>query len=219
MVYRLLAAAYAVAITFVSIVVHPSYLLPWPVWLTNWSFLLLTCHLLCAAVIVLLDTCCGQRQPPLPLTPGSTFVPCYMKFSWFLFCIATPAAVIVSVVYFASVFPNYHRNYLNFEDANLHLMNSVLVVLEFTLAAFPFRLLHIVYVYCYGLAYVVFSVIYWAFDNSNVLYPRVLDWNHPVSTIIVMVVLFVVGFPLMQLILFGIYQLRKSIYTRCFHQH
>jgi len=188
--------------------------MPWPVWLTSWSYLLLTCHLLCAAVIVLLNACFDRRQSILPAR-GSASVPCHMKLSWFLFAIAAPMAIIVTMVYFTGLFPLMHRDYLNFEDANLHLMNTVLVILEFAISALPVHLLHAVYVLCLGLAYVAFSIVYWAFDHSHVMYPRILDWNAPKNTVVVLVIMAFVGVPILQLILFGVYQLRKYIYARC----
>ena len=217
--YRLLVAAYTVTMTFVSMRLHTNPMLPWPVWLTNWSYLLLTCHLLCAAVIVLLRTCFDQLQPTVPYSvlsaSRSSSVPRYMKLSWFLFTVACPAAIGVTSVYFAAVFPQRHRDYLNAEDINLHVMNTMLVVLEYTLSAFPVRLLHLVYLWCYASAYVIFSAIYWAFDHSRVMYPGVLDWNTPARTGVVLAVLAFVGLPMLQFILFGVYQLRKYIYNHC----
>jgi len=217
--YRVLVAAYAVTITFMSMRLHSSRLLPWPVWLTNWSYLLLTCHLLCAAVIVVLSTCIERGHYTLRCRQHSAYsltsAPCYTRFSWFLFSVAAPAAVMVSAVYFATLFPRFDRTYLNFEDANLHLMNTVLVVLELSISAFPVRLLHAVYVWCYGLAYVVFSVVYWAFDHSHVMYPGLLDWNDPATTAVVLAIIAVVGIPLLQCILFSIYQLRMYVYNHC----
>lgn len=218
-VYRLLVASYALTVTFVSIQLHPRSLLPWPVWLTNWSYFLLTCHLLCAALIVLLNAC-FECQSAVPPAYDSTSIPCYIKLNWFLFSVATPAAVVVTTVFFTSIFPRLHQDYLNAENANLHVMNTVLVILEFTVSAFPVRMLHMVYVWLYGLAYLIFSTIYWAVDHSNVMYPGVLDWNVPITTAVVILVLFVIGIPLVQFILFNIYQLRLYIYTpacRQFH--
>jgi len=201
-----------------TILLHNNNLLPWPVWLTNWSYLLLTCHLLCAAIIVLLHACFERRHSTLLAASSSTSIPCYMKFSWFLFSVSSTVAIIVSSVYFAGVFPGRHRDYLNLEDINLHVMNSVLVMLEFAIAAYPLRLLHVVYVWLYCLAYVIFSAIYWAFDHSHVMYPGVLDWNAPAITAVVLVVLTIVGIPLLQFILFSLFQLRMFIYTRVYEQ-
>jgi len=142
-----------------------------------------------------------------------------MKLSWFLFSVATTAAVMVTAVFFAGVFPVLHLNHVSVIDINVHIMNTVLVILEFSISAFPVRLLHVVYVLCYGLAYVIFSVIYWAIDHSNVMYPGVLDWNAPKTTAVVLVVLTFVGIPLLQLILFSIYQLRLYICARCACRH
>ena len=163
---------------------------------------------------------CGERQDSALRygslsAHGSLSIPCYMRFSWFLFAVAAPAAIMVSMIYYTSLFPRFHRSYLNFEDANLHLMNTVVVILELSISAFPVRLLHAVYVWCYALAYVIFSFVYWAFDHSHVMYPGVLDWSAPSTTALVLVILAVVGIPLLQFILFVVYQLRVYIYIRC----
>jgi len=210
LIYRLLVAIYAVVITFLSIFHYPVGRLSWPVWLTNLSYLLVTFHLVCAAVIVLVYTIFKDQQ-----SSDSTVIPCSLKFNWLLFCIACPIAILVTLTYFAALFPHKNLDYVPEVDINLHLINSVLVILEFTISALPVRLLHVVYAFSFGLAYVIFSVIYWSVDHANYLYPGVLDWNAPVTSAVVSVVLLFVGIPLMHLILFAIYQLRMSIYSRC----
>ena len=92
-IYRLLVAAYAVTITIFSVVWfdHDVWRLPWPVWLTNWSYFLLTCHLLCAALILLLETA-THRPHYLRYSALTDPLPCYLRLNWLLFTVAGPAA-------------------------------------------------------------------------------------------------------------------------------
>lgn len=138
----------------------------------------------------------------------------HIKIDSLLFCVAAPAAGIVTVVYFVAVFPTRHRG-VSTEDVNVHMMNSVIVLLELTFTALPIRLLHVVYTWLYGMIYVAFSAVYWYSDHANVMYPGVLDWNQPVTTIIVLVVLMFVGVPILQAFLFLIYRLRVLIHRQC----
>jgi len=211
--YRLAVAIYAVVMTILSIVHYEIGHLPWPVWLTNWSYFLLTCHLVCAAVIVVLHAIYKQQQYSDWMS-----IPCNMKFNWFLFVIACPIAIIVSLLYFGAWFPQKNLDYVPEYDINIHLINCVIVLLEFIISAFPVRLLHVVYLIGFMLVYVIFTVIYWSFDHANVLYPGLLDWNDPVTSVVVSAIVIFVGGPLMHLILFGIYQLRMFIYTRCVYK-
>lgn len=102
------------------------------------------------------------------------------------------------------------------EDINLHAMNLVVVVLELACGAVPVRLLHGVYPILYGLVYTIFSLIYWSGDHSRVLYPKILDWNHPGSTAAIIAGLLLVGVPLLQTAIFGVYKLKVCVYRRIY---
>jgi hypothetical protein len=212
-----IVAAYALIITFMSIFRfdHDVWRLPWSVWLTNWSYFLLTCHLVCAMLNVILDAAFDKRNlcRSSMLLPSRRTVPFHIKIDSLLFCVAAPVAFIVTVVYFTAVFPMRHRG-VSIEDVNVHMMNSVLIILELTFAALPIRLLHAVYTWLYGFIYVAFSAVYWSFNHANVMYPGVLDWNHPTTTVVVLVVLMFVGVPILQMLLFLIYRLRIFIHLQ-----
>lgn len=219
-VYRLVVAAYAVSITCISIVEfnHDKWKYPWPVWLTNWSYFMLACHLLCSAVVAVFSF--YDRPSVLPSEPlFRRVLPFYIKLSWFLFVVASSAAFLVTIVFFTAIYPGMQITYLSKDDIHLHVMNSVLVVFELAVSAIPVRILHVVYVIAYGALYVAFSAIYWAFDHSRVMYPGVLDWNHPLITIVIMLVLSLVGFPILQCLLFAAYRLRLCVYNRFYHSN
>lgn len=224
-VYRWLVAAYAVGVMCFSIVDynHSKWVYPWPVWLTNWSYFILTCHLISAAVISLFglqDNKFRKRfylNEPSQIQETEAELPLYLKLNWVLFVVASAAAVFVTTVFFTTIYPFESKGSLDVENVNLHMMNSVIVLLEFSICRIPVRLLHFIYVVSYCSIYVFFSGIYWSFDNSRVMYPGVLDWNYPGKTFGISVILGLVVLPLLQFFLFACYRLRLYIYRRIYN--
>lgn len=136
-----------------------------------------------------------------------------MKIAWVLGNSIQVFAIIVSLIYFIVLFPPI--GHTDFWDVNLHGVNSFLVITDTCLTARPVRLLHVFHPMIYGVCYVIFSVIYWSYDHvNNVLYPNVLDWNYPGTTMIWVLSLAFVAIPLFQLIYFGLYRLKLHIYYR-----
>ncbi|XP_053376711.1 uncharacterized protein LOC128547667 [Mercenaria mercenaria] len=136
-----------------------------------------------------------------------------MKAAWVLGNTLQVFAIIVSLVYFIVLYPAI--GHTSFWDINLHGVNSFLVIIDTCISARPVRLFHLIHPYIYGACYVIFSAIYWSFDHANnVLYPGVLDWNYPGTTLIWVAALTLVVVPLLQLIYFGAYRLRLNIYHR-----
>ncbi|XP_052280831.1 uncharacterized protein LOC127878343 isoform X2 [Dreissena polymorpha] len=139
----------------------------------------------------------------------------YMIMTWTLADIVYVFAFIVTVVYFGALYPSI--GHTSYGDVNVHGVNSFLVLIDAFIVARPVRLLHALYPALYGLCYVVFNTVYWTFDkDNNVLYPNVLDWNHPEITSAFIVGLTLVGIPLFQLMHFGIYIIRLYIYKRIY---
>ena len=157
-------------------------------------------------------------QPPTSPHPD---LPLCMKVSWVVFNIAVTSAPVVSSVYFLVLYPMLRREQPLFHasalDLNLHGINSLIVLLEVLISAFPVRLFHCVFPLAYGLSYVVFSAAYWGMDKqNNVLYPVILDWNQPGVAVGVVAVLVGVATPLFQLLWYGVYRLRILVYHRLY---
>lgn len=141
---------------------------------------------------------------------------CLMKFSWFLSALAQHFSIFVTLLYFSAVFPFLKVRAGLVNDINLHAVNSFMILLDLAVSARPVRLLHVLYPAIYGCAYAVFSIVYWTFDKENNVLYAILDWNNPAlaTGVIAGAVLIVV--PLIQLMLFGLYQLRLKIYKMCY---
>ena len=233
--YRLAAAGYSFTVLILSILYYDSKKwnhYPWPVWLTHWSFFILTAHFVLAALLTVLYSCergrCFQRwslrssvysfmpdaeldgfSSSIPPTP----VPWYIKLDWLLYNLSSIAAIIVTVVFFSTLYRmlNPHGG-LDWSDGTLHLSNSLLVLVDVSLCAIPVRVLHGFYCLIYGVLYAVFSIIYWTIDHNNILYPKVLDWNNPLPTAVLVLFLLIIIVPLMQISFFGLYKFRVYIY-------
>lgn len=139
----------------------------------------------------------------------------YMKATWLLADVVNAFAIIVTLVYFVFLYPLIGKT--NFIDINVHGLNSVLVLADAVLTARPVRLLHVLYPLIYGALYLIFGTIYWSMNKKvNVLYPGVLDWNHPARTAIVICMVCFVALPVLQLFHFGIYRLKLFVYKKLY---
>lgn len=219
---------------------------PWPVWLTNWTYLLLAIHLTLAALITILHSvkrwraCCHkieddieflyyeenqeqstqslvrresyeERDPEVNIvTPGS--IPWYMKLSWILHSMVNCNALLVTIMYWAALYPSI--GHTNIVDVNLHGVNSVIVMLDTAITAHPVRLLHVIYPVIYGLAYVIFSIIYWSVDHTHVMYPGVLDWNNAGKTTGIVLAIGFALLPLLQSMHFGIHRFKLWLHGK-----
>ncbi|XP_052823956.1 uncharacterized protein LOC106873558 [Octopus bimaculoides] len=146
----------------------------------------------------------------------------FMKLTWLLFDIASLAAIMVSCMYFITIFPQNHSHgeSVTFQDLNTHAFNSLIVIFELVITAYPIRLLHVLYPFLFGIMYIIFNVIYWAQDQvKNVLYPDVVDWNFPEKTVLLLTFLLFVLIPVQQCLHFLVYKLRLYIYFRIYKQH
>ncbi|CAG2218387.1 unnamed protein product [Mytilus edulis] len=203
---RLIMAAYALGaiMTVYVMSVGEKHLVL--VYLTIWTFTLLTIHLWIATVITIFyrptmnksgDKMQGVTNPDfLPSSVESTLsqtadlnrsnigedqrcIPWFLKLSWLLGDVVLSFEIVVSIIYFVFLFPDKENRGALINDMNMHAMNTVFVLIDFCISARPVYLLHVIYPIIYGTIYAIFSVIYWTQDHvNNVLY-SVLDWNSP----------------------------------------
>lgn len=142
------------------------------------------------------------------VTSGNHF-PIYFIVTWVLYDIVSLGAFLVTLVYYAILWPNREdKGPAQLDDIQVHGVNSVLILIEHCLSAVPVRILHVIYPMIYGLIYVIFSIFLWVSDNNHISYPEVLDWNDPGQSILMIVAIAIVVFPLLQLIFYCIYKLK-----------
>ncbi|XP_067684197.1 protein rolling stone-like [Haliotis asinina] len=142
-------------------------------------------------------------------------LPWYLKIVWILFNVVSSCAIMVTIIFFAVLFPQMSgMDAGSVDNVQLHMLNSVIVVIEHVVSAIPIRLLHVIYPITYGLVYVFFSLFYWIPDHSHVMYPNVLDWNNPGLTIGMICLIGFVIIPVLHSLFYLIYKVKLVIYMK-----
>ena len=168
------------------------------IYLTNWGFLIWVSYLLSAAVATTANfiqawtcshviyfpwrhsssqsenvsfhtnpACCGSRR-------SSDGTNCCDKLTWFLFVIGAETAVLVSVLFWTTLY--YSEGATSPPSVHQHLVNGIVAIVDLWVSGVPVYLLHFVYVQLFGAVYVTFTGMYYAFDNKTSIYP-VLDYQ------------------------------------------
>lgn len=220
LLYKGVVAVYTVVILLCSVRGFEHALSPrraWPVWLTNWSYFLLTAYSICSFVIVLYNYVTKYKCTKQSIMKNP---PAYIKITWAFYTMAMPLSYLVTVVFFVALYPRKNIDFLPAGDVHTHLMNSVLSTVEILVGALPIRMLHIVYPILLGVVYSIFSVAYWLYDPvGNVIYPGVLDWNRPGKTLGILAFMNFVMAPLIQLTQYALFKARIKVYAKLFHNN
>lgn len=136
----------------------------------------------------------------------------HMKITWVFANVIYVSALLVTLLFYVAVYNEYSNDFMNF---NTHLLNSVLILIDSFIVARPVRILHVFHSLLYGLAYLVFSIIYWSKDKeNNVLYENIIDFNRPWRTVWVVCGIALVLVPGFHMLHFGIYRLRLYLYNK-----
>ena len=103
---------------------------------------------------------------------------------------------------------------------NSHALNSFIVLADLLLSRAPIKVHHFLYTFLFVLAYIIFTVVYWAAGGQNHLgqdftYPLLNYSEHPGRAALVMLVVMFVGTPLLQLVLYATFRLRQWACGRC----
>ncbi|XP_055881420.1 protein rolling stone-like [Biomphalaria glabrata] len=140
-------------------------------------------------------------------------VPWYYAIVWILLNAASVGAIMVSLVFWAILVPGSNLGQMTNSNIQLHLINSVLILIEHAVIAIPIRLLHVIYPLIYGVIYVFFSVFYWVDDHSHVMY-EILNWNNPGPTIGFVILIGFVIIPIIHILIYCLYRLKMNIFHR-----
>ena len=138
------------------------------------------------------------------------------KFLWFLYVISATAGVWITAGYWTVLVGD---DLIDGNNITKHALNSVFMVLDTCLSAVPIRLFHSLYPFLYLVIYIIFSVIYWLLDGTNIegeafIY-EALNYNDFDPTFGGLLAVFIlVVLPVLHLILFGITKLRDNLYRK-----
>ena len=238
-VYRFIFAGYCLG-WIISSGFHPANGgEKWFIYLTNWGFTFVTLYFIWATVVSFLHhfgatsnsvsmqmKATGNRDSgeggeglgtsndglEEPVVPMSW----YHVGLWFVFITAANAAMLITLLYWTLIFGGKTSGL----DVTTHLINSVVIVAEIMLSKIPVRILHVFHAMILGVCYILLTVIFWAVDGTNArgepyIYSYIDYSKTPGFTSGLMVGFVLVGQPLVQAILFGLYKLRCFLAVKC----
>ncbi|XP_071083146.1 protein rolling stone-like [Haliotis cracherodii] len=188
----------------------------WFIYLTNWTYLLLTTSTVLDAVIVVF-----VRINRHDIINGFTsYLPWYLKVSWLLNSVVTEGSLHISAIYWSFVFTDQNITVLRFI---LHGMNSIYVLVNLFITAMPVRVYHVIYPVIYGVIYTVFSVVYHVLGGTNekgepYIY-KILDWSNLKRTLPLVFLSTFVALPFLYLFVFFIHKLRIYLRSKCLHDN
>ena len=141
----------------------------------------------------------------------------YHEALWVIYNIAAANAVTVTFGYWIRIYPQYPDSYTpDGLDISMHLLNSVFMLTDTFLSNVPVRLFHVIYAMLFYLAFVIFALIYWASDGTNVqgmpyIYSGLDFTDRPGKAAGAIFLYMFVGLVLSQLFLFTLSKLRSCV--------
>ncbi|XP_030025189.1 protein rolling stone isoform X2 [Manduca sexta] len=162
----------------------------WFIYFTNWGFMLIALQAFLALLVVhrykaevSYKLPCDEDEIPMPVS-RRTRTPLLCRAYWLTHNVATDLAFVISLIYWTLVHdPKIHE--INMMNLMVHGGNSVIMVCELVVTSHPMRMAHALYGAGAGLAYGIFSALYWAAGGTDrfglhSIYPA-LDWDRPGS--------------------------------------
>lgn len=204
----------------------------WFIWLTNWGYFCVSLYFTLAALVTLWYNCKEKHQAvvvmemrqvddqPVELEDEMP-LRWHHKAIWVIYNFAGNSAILISCLYWGLLFPSQGFAQDIGLDISTHLINTVFIILEVILSSIPIHFLHIVYSWCFIIVYMVFTVIYWAaggtnpFNQKPYIYSYIDYESSPGLAVGLFIACVLVGAPLVQLILYGLYKLRQLIAEKC----
>lgn len=141
----------------------------------------------------------------------------YHQTLWVVFNIAATNAFAVTLLYWIFMYPQYPDSYTpDGLDISTHLLNTIFILIDVFLSCMPIRLYHVIYPMLFFFIYIIFTVIYWASDGTNVqnkfyVYKSIDYTENPGSAVGFILGYMFIALVLTQLILFGLTKLRSWI--------
>ncbi|XP_013393890.1 protein rolling stone [Lingula anatina] len=223
-IYRVIWALFHVTWIILSGVIPYSWYssepnrVKWFIYLTNWSYLILTVSAIMQAAVAINHYVERRKHGGVPY-PAMTW---YLKMAWVIYNISSNAAIVVTALFWGLIFPAYLATgtELHYIDVGTHGGNTLYVLIDIFITATPVRIYHFLHPFLFGATFLVFSAIYDVTNGTNALDKEyiysVLDWtSNAGSAAMYAVLVALVAIPLVQCVLYGLYRLRTALYGCC----
>ncbi|XP_069985627.1 protein rolling stone [Penaeus vannamei] len=151
------------------------------IYLTNWSYISIVVMTTTQATIVTLAYLQGRGNPSPPKTMKAR-----LKVLWVMQNLVYLPALLITAAYWSAIYDPLSQ-YYGF-NAEVHIINSVYVILDLLIAAGPVRIMHFYLPLVFMFIYAAFTLVYWAavmrhgapHPKGSFGYIRlILDWEQP----------------------------------------
>ncbi|XP_041379501.1 protein rolling stone-like isoform X2 [Gigantopelta aegis] len=200
-----------IACAFVSKNIHGETDVKWFIYLTNWSYSMLTLDVLLEFIAVVY-----VRKADDILSGDYTVTPWYLKAVWVVYNVGNCSAVLVTVLYWFILYKTGVP--ITTTTVVVHALNSVYVILNLPVTAVPVGIYHFFHSMVVGVVYVIFTIVYHALGGTNrhdkpYIYPQI-DWNRPGTAAMYSAGVVFVAIPLIHSLIFHVYLARVAVYNR-----
>ncbi|XP_026462550.1 protein rolling stone-like [Ctenocephalides felis] len=195
------------------------YYAKWPIYLTHWGITLCVIQSLMALTLVAhrkhedRESSCNAVERNSANNPSRMTL--FAKTYWVLHTLTVNSAIVITAVYWVMVF-NPEEGF-NVVTVMVHIVNSVVMIIDLFLVAHPVRLLHMHWSLMFAILYLTFSWIYYCAGGlSRKMEPFIytaLDWRKP-GISIGFCLFGLVCYVLVHTLVFFLAWLRRLIYLR-----
>uniref|UniRef100_A0A1A9WBX3 Protein rolling stone n=1 Tax=Glossina brevipalpis TaxID=37001 RepID=A0A1A9WBX3_9MUSC len=185
----------------------------WWIYLTHWALLFCTLQAWLAAWIVTQGMMVEREDFELMRRAKKSRL---HHIYWVLYTCATVYAFVVTMMYWGLVYdPEVHK--IDTLNIMVHVLNSIIMLIDLAIVGHPIKLSHVYFTCGIGLAYGIFSGIYFlagGTDRKNqvAIYPT-MDWTKPgkaiITTVCSIIFVFIIHFTC-----FLLYRARVWLFTK-----
>ncbi|KXJ25417.1 protein rolling stone [Exaiptasia diaphana] len=132
----------------------------------------------------------------------------YHKMQWFFYSVASTQAIGVTLFFWLF---DYDGMGITLSDVNVHVLNSVFMLIDHSLSSMPVRVLHVVYPMAFILLYMIATVLYWALISKEYIYKK-MDYstNPGLAVGLLLAAMFIIA-PVVHSFYYATYRLRAYL--------
>lgn len=108
-----------------------------------------------------------------------------ISFVWIIWQCMAVNAIFIDIVYWTML----HDGDISFTNLNIHLFNSIFVLIEFLLNRITFQVANLIFLLLYALCYILFSFIYFEETKETIYF--FLDWKKPMTGLYCLAILII----------------------------
>ena len=212
------------------------------IYLTNWGLIVWTLYLLVAALTVTVKFFhvhfCGRKhyqgkdltsrydefvfEKPEGFCGASNCSNGFHFLQWLFFTVGAEVAFGILVLYWGLL---YRGGPVSGVNANTHLVNGLIAVLDVLIVGHPVRILHVIYIVGFGITYLAFAGLYFAangvnpYNTEQYIYAVIDYGSSPVSASLTSLGVVLIFLPIVHMLFYCLYLIRYSIIYCIYAKH